>query len=355
MSEVLLFSALQPSRNRPASQCIRTPKRGRSRPFHGRTGIRSGKRSFIGASFYRRDVDGGARIRCMLRQQSFVDRKNAQIPRSAQERPCVPLRGEQLRTYGDEILTVAGLLNEGLLESEFVPFDSEMLSSLPDGDVHETEKHRFVRLGKKSRELLPALVRLMSRQEPLGEWSCQDVTTLRCGGSLIRLGRPELDVGCFEKVPAIRQLALIPHYSARGPNGAWLLRRGPTHPDVVAIANRHAFLSITNGGPDLVNACSNYWSSVRILELDESEEEAKKRLAGWQDPDDEPSKIIQMKGRELLELICGVDVIEVGDQQLAVNWAGRSYLEQEHAAAALPEIIAALPMLTCELGNTESG
>ncbi|MNJ80024.1 hypothetical protein D3C77_782530 [compost metagenome] len=78
-------------------------------------------------------------------------------------------------------------------------------------------------------------------------------------------------------------------------------------------------------------------------------------MAGWQDPDDEPSKIIQMKGRELLELICGVDVIEVGDQQLAVNWAGRSYLEQEHAAAALPEIIAALPMLTCELGNTESG
>ncbi|MDH4565161.1 hypothetical protein E8E95_00480 [Pseudomonas sp. BN414] len=261
--------------------------------------------------------------------------------RAARETDCIPLRDEQLRTYEDELLTVAGLLNEGRLESEFVAFDSAMLSPLPEEDVDETEQRRFAGLGKKSRDLLPALVRLMRRHEPLGEWSYKDVTTLHCGGSRIRLGRPELDVGCFDKSPAIRQLALIPHHSARGPNGAWLLRRGPAHPDVVAIANRSAFLSTTDGIPDLVGASGKYWGSVRILELDVSEENAKKRLAVWQEPDDEPSEVVEIKGRDLLGLICCVDVIEVGDQHFAVSWAGGSYLEQENAA--LSEIIAALP------------
>lgn len=277
---------------------------------------------------------------------------NPNAGRSARETDCIPLRGEQLRTYGDEMTAVARLLNEGWLESEFVAFDSEMLSPLLDGDVHETDKRRFVRLGKKSRELLPALVRLVGRQEPLGEWSCQDVTTLHCGGTLIRLGRPELDVGSIEVLPAIRQLALVPHYSARGPNGAWLLRRGPAHPDVVAITNRHAFLSITGGFPSLVSAGIDHWSSVRILELDESEAKAKERLAGWQDPDEEPLEIIEMKGCELLGLICCVDVIEVGDQWFAATWAGGRYLEQEHAT--LSEIVAALPVGTGEIGMPDT-
>ncbi|MCY1296995.1 hypothetical protein D9M70_464160 [compost metagenome] len=218
-----------------------------------------------------------------------------------------------------------------------------MLTPLPEGDVHETEQRRFARLGKKTRDLVPALVRLMRMHEPLGEWSYEDVTTLHCGGSRIRVGRPDLDVGCFDKSPAIRQLAIIPHYSARGPNGAWLLRRGPAHPDVIAFANRSAFLSTTDGVPDLVGASTKYWGSVRILELDESEENAKRRLAVWQDPDDEPSEIVEIQGRALLELICCVDVIEVGDQQFAVSWTGGHYLEQEHAT--LSELIAALPSM----------
>lgn len=270
--------------------------------------------------------------------------------RAVRETDCIPLRGEQLRTYGNEMLRVVELLNEGRLESEFVAFDSEMLSPLADGDIHASEMRQFKQLGKKSRELLPALVRLMDKQEPLGEWTFRDVTTLRCGGTLIRLGRPELDIRCFENALATRQLALIPHYSARGPNGAWLLRRGPMHPAMVAIANRHAFLSSTVGVPDLVDAGSDHWSVVRILEVDESETKAKERLAGWQDSDDEPSEIIEIKGHKLLELICCVDIIEIGGEYLAITWEGGRYLEK--GCSTLSEIIAALPMATSEFGIT---
>ena len=263
--------------------------------------------------------------------------------RAVRETDCIPLRNEQLRTYGNEMLDVARMLREGQLESEFIAFDREMFSPLPEGDIHESEKHHFVLLGKKSRELLPCLVRLMEVQEPLGEWSGDTSTTLHCGGTLIRLGMPALVVKCLEDDPSIRQLALVPHHSARGPNGAWLLRRGPTHPDVIAIYNRCAFLSVGDGCPDFIYAGSNYHCSLRILELFGSEAEAKERLADWQDPGEEPSDIVQMKGCEILNLISCVDIVQLGDQEFAVTWAGTSHLDLERATLA--EIVAALP--TC--------
>lgn len=274
---------------------------------------------------------------------------NPDAGRTARETDCIPLRNEQMRIYEGEMQSVAALIKDGSLESEFVPFGQQMLKPLVDSELGEARRRKFLTLGRKSREMLPALIRLMDSQEPYGEWSRQESTKFQCGGTVLHLGRPPLDVRCFEKALCIRQLALIPHLSARGPNGAWLIRRGPKDKDVASLSNRYAFTSCIDGAPELLYSSYDGWSEVRILELDRSKEDARQRQATWADIEKEPAEVVEVRGAKLLEFICSVDIIEMGEEQFAVTWAGRIYLERmsdsEHTIASLPEIIAVLPTL----------
>ncbi|WP_343350974.1 hypothetical protein [Pseudomonas sediminis] len=271
-----------------------------------------------------------------------VDHHAGRAPR---ETDCIPLRNEQLRAFNTSMEDVAQMMKEGLLESEFVPFDSLELSELSSDGIYEIEQ-RFVQLGKKSRELLPAILRLMSEREPLGEWHGENVTTLRYGGTQLRLGTPELNVSCFDDNPAIRQLALIPHRSARGPNGAWILRRGPSHPAVLAISNRYAYVSLIVGAPDLIHASGGF-QTVRVVELMSTEKAVLDRQKVWA-VDAELSEqfgISRVEGLELLCLISSVDVVETETGEFAITWSGASYLE-EYQITPLSELIASLPMKT---------
>lgn len=264
--------------------------------------------------------------------------------RAPRDTDCIPLRNEQLRAASTGMDEIAHMIKEGVLESEFIPFDSNMLSELSTSDFDDI-KRWFARLGKKSLELVPAIVRLMGVQEPLGEWSSRDVVTLHCGGTQLRLGTPELDISCFDDNPAIRQLALIPHRSARGPNGAWLLRRGPSHRAVTALSNRHAHVSLNGGEPDLIHASGGY-RTVRIVELLSTEEAVIERQAIWADDEDSSEQfgVSHVEGLELLNLISIADVVETETGEFAVTWAGASYLEVEKVAP-LSDVIANLPTI----------
>lgn len=145
--------------------------------------------------------------------------------RAARETDCIPFRDEQLRIYWGESLEVARLINEGLLESEFIQFDSEMLEPLTADGISTNAKYCFKDIGRKSRELIPVLIRLMRRLEPSGTWLAESNSVFHCGGTQIRIGRPAIPMYCLEGSTDIRQLVLIPHLSSRGPNGAWVLRQ----------------------------------------------------------------------------------------------------------------------------------
>jgi hypothetical protein len=200
--------------------------------------------------------------------------------RAARETDVIPLRGEQLRTYNNEYHEAVDMQRDGLWEWEFIEIGKEMLAPLPEDDNAEDVAY-FKRckpmMGRKSQELVPAIIKLMRAHEPFGSWSSVDShrSSFRCGGSELHLGRPALPINFFDYAPWVRQLVLIPHISGRGPNGAWVIRRGLEHPQRKALKGKHAYYLATSGRPDTIIYCdhSRYWPPEAI-ELFETREEA---------------------------------------------------------------------------------
>ncbi|AXP04302.1 hypothetical protein DZG01_15405 [Pseudomonas fluorescens] len=267
--------------------------------------------------------------------------------RAARETDAIPLRDEQLRTYNDEYHAAVDMQRDGLWEWELIDIGKEMLAPLPIEDNAEDVAY-FKRckpmMGRKSQELVPAIIKLMREHEPFGSWSSSNShwSNFRCGGSDIYLGRPALPINFFDYAPWVRQLILIPHISGRGPNGAWVIRRGPNHPHRIALKGKQAYYLTTSGRPDTI-ICSDhsrYWSPEAI-ELFETREEAQNLADQLADEDFEEQEIARAEGHDLLALLGLVDIVEIGGDQYAMTHAGALYLGKEKTG--FEELVAAFP------------
>ncbi|WGK92561.1 hypothetical protein [Pseudomonas migulae] len=271
--------------------------------------------------------------------------------RAARETDSIPLRPEQLYMEPERLQWLAAQEKEGLLEWEFVEFTAADLDPVPLEEISHRDK-KLLRIApmmaKKSQVLIPAIIRLMKKHERFGIWESSDSyrVKLDCGATALHLGRPVLPYNAFDDEPTIKQYVLIPHVSAKGPNGAWIIRRGPNHPDAQALANRHAYYLGSPGSPETVayrdrtKICS-----TEILELFNTQEEAEEFAAMLDEGDESPeTEIGRAEGLDLLSLFASVDVVEIGDHQLAITRAGAAYFERDKST--MDEIAAALPLAT---------
>jgi hypothetical protein len=271
--------------------------------------------------------------------------------RATRETDSIPLRPEQLYMEPERLQQLAAQEKEGLLEWEFVEITAADLEPVPTVDVSERDR-KLLRIapmmGKKSQVLVPALIRLMKKHEHFGVWRSSDSyrVTFRCGATALHLGRPSLPYNAFDDEPTIKQYVLIPHISSKGPNGAWIIRRGPNHPDVQALANRHAYYLGSPGSPDTVayGDTNKIWS-MELLELFNTHDDAKEFAAMLDEGNELPeTEIGRATGLDLISLFALVDVVEIGDHQLATTYAGARYFER--GKATMEEILAALPQMT---------
>ena len=270
--------------------------------------------------------------------------------RATRETDSIPLRAEQLYMEPERLHQLAAQEKEGLLEWEFVQITAADLEPVPAEEISERDK-KLLRMapmmGKKSQVLIPAIIRLMARYEPVGVWESSDSYRVRftCGATALNLGRPALPYNPFDDEPTIKQYVLIPHISRKGPNGAWIIRRGPHHPDTQALANRHAYYLGSPGSPQTVayRGLDKIWSA-EMLELFSTHEEAKEFAAMLDEGNETPdTEISRAEGIDLISLFALVDVVEIGDHQLVITHAGASYFEQDKAT--MSEIVAALPQV----------
>lgn len=268
--------------------------------------------------------------------------------RASRETDPIPLRDEQLRTYYNEYHEAVDMQRDGLWEWEFVEIDEQMLSPAAADDPAEDVAY-FKRcaptMGRKSQVLIPAIIKLMRQQEPFGSWSSANSsrTAFSCGSSELHLGRPGLPINFFEYSPWVRQLILIPHTSARGPNGAWIIRRGREHPARKALEGKHAYYLMSSGRPDIILYCDcSSYRPPEAIELLQSHEEAQELAAQFSDGDDfDAPEIGRAQGADLFALLGAVDIVEARGEQLALTHSGSSYLEQDKAT--LNELLAVLP------------
>jgi hypothetical protein len=272
---------------------------------------------------------------------------DAAAGRAKRDTDIIPLRTEQLHSDLDDLGTLVEEHAAGLLEWDFVEFNDELLAPIPEDQLSENEQSLYRRVydwGRKSQQLLSALVRLMREREPYGSWKHGFTarSTVSCGGTEIRVGRPSpWTKGSLDSELSIRQLALVPHLSTRGPNGAWLLRRGPKHPGVSALAARYAYYLTLDGKPSLISSSNANGREAMVLELFTSEADASDVVKSWKE-DDVNLDIALVREIGLLELTGLCDVIDIDGTELAVNWAGRLYTEQA-TTVTIQEVAARLP------------
>jgi hypothetical protein len=269
--------------------------------------------------------------------------------RAERETDSIPLRPEQLYMGPERLQELVAQEKEGLLEWEFVVITPADLVPIPTEGLSERDR-KLQRvapmMGKKSQVLVPAIIRLMAQHEHLGAWDASDSNRgkLVCGATTLHLGRPSLPYNPFNDEPTIKQYALIPHISAKGPNGAWIIRRGPTHLDVRTFDKKHAYYHSFEGFPEMVRYRdrSKFWSTD-LMQLFKTQEEAEE-FSAMLDEGNEPrqTSIGRAEGLELMSLFALVDIVEIGGQQLAMTHAGANYIEQEKAT--MDEIAVALPL-----------
>ncbi|MGL6246237.1 hypothetical protein [Pseudomonas sp.] len=270
---------------------------------------------------------------------------------ASRETDSIPLRPDQLYMEPERLQGLAAQEKQGLLEWEFVEFTPADLEPVPLEEISHRDK-KLLRIApmmaKKSQVLIPAIIRLMAKDDLFGVWESPDSyrVKLSCGATALHLGRPVLPYHAFDNDPTIRQYVLIPHISAKGPNGAWIIRRGPNNPDTHAFANRHAFYLGSPESPETVAYRDlNRISSTEVLELFNTHEEAKEFAAMLDEGNGLPeTEIGRAEGLDLISLFAMVDVVEIGDHQLAITHAGAAYFERDKAT--MEEIAAALPQVT---------
>ncbi|MBV4459205.1 hypothetical protein KVG96_14700 [Pseudomonas sp. COR58] len=284
---------------------------------------------------------------CDWRKQIASITPDPNTGRAERETDSIPLRAEQLYMAPERLKQLVAQEKEGIITWSFVEITQNDLAPIQATAISDRDR-KLIRvapiMGKKSQVLIPAIIRLMAKYSPFGDWDASESHRgrLRCGATVLHLGRPSLPHYPFDDEPTIEQFVLIPHISAKGPNGAWIIRRGPKHPDVQALARKHAFFLATAESPDKIQYRdhSKLWST-EILELFNSREEAEASAAEWDDGT--AREIRSANGLELISLFALVDVIEIGDHRLPITHSGASYFDR--GLATMEELLAALPSL----------
>lgn len=235
------------------------------------------------------------------------------------ETDVIPLRSEQLYHGSDVLEDIVRLKNEGVLDWRFLPFEA-----VPDpGPLTEIEE-RIIRVadgrwGKRTQQLIPYVLSYLRQRASQSNWETGigNSTEFTVAGVWVGMGRPWVPYKKLDELECSR-IALIPHFSRRGPNGLWEIRRGPQHPIEVAFSLVGAYvLAQSDRQPNIiVHVSQNGWSEGNLIELYARKEDAQTAAEEWAEdfPDEELRLAPQyLQGSDLLDVISLADILDVAD------------------------------------------
>jgi predicted nucleotidyltransferase len=265
--------------------------------------------------------------------------------RAARDIDALQLRGEQLAMDVEDLRQLVGLRDDGRLAWQFHSMANADLEPLVDDDISEQEGelleccNRW--LSKQSRQLAPAIVRFLRMMDPsLHAVEYLDQTSFLCGGIEFRLGRPAFRPAEFDR-PNRWQVALVPHWSARGPNGILLLRRGLRHPLMLQLKGLRPFLSAEDDA-GVLNATNEEQDRAKVLPLFTRREDAQEFEDGFLEEGEASTPVRQIANQEeLLRAFATVDVVEVDGVDFPLTHGGLRY-SQLKGLATIEQIAVAL-------------
>ncbi len=256
--------------------------------------------------------------------------------RHARPMDVIPLDPRRLRMSFEDRDAIPAAVANGRLAVRWRAVDA-----IPALDPELAEWADRAARGKDARQVLPLVV------EELRRWGGN--AEIRRGWGPFRSGRAfegmgvllsierwrhghdELDrVGC-------RALVVVPHWTARGPNGVLVVTRGPNHPLVAAFREVEGWS--VGGGVLRANVDRVNGRQVRVQEVFTSRTAAEEHAA-WLE-EDFPGRVEAVErvtGPQLLDAIDRADVVRIDmGADIAVSWEGECHLEAVDPRAGLGE------------------
>jgi hypothetical protein len=260
---------------------------------------------------------------------------NPKAGRAEREVDAIPFHAEQLQAEHEALEELVELRDQGIVEWDFMQIDDAALIPIPAEELSASER-RLIRIthdwGRKSLKLVPAMISLMSARESFGQWYSTGFggrSLVRCGGTEIRYGSPPV-YSLFDDGLITKRVALIPHLRAKGPNGAWFIRRGLNHPDIRDLSTTKAYYLTHSEEPDIFymhEPDALYPRELAILQLFTSRPDAQYYADILSN--DGVVKVMVANGAELMKLTGLCDLIEIYDFQLPVTWRAARYAKRE--------------------------
>jgi DNA polymerase beta catalytic subunit len=260
--------------------------------------------------------------------------------RFARKEDAIPLRAEQYDVSEESLKDMLDRYEKGEITWRFVPFEGKaVLENLSELEEHLLQRRLW---GKKTQALIPHMLRyLRSLNLKPGKTDNWHRSVIELAGTRFALGKPVPDISDLDTDRRSR-VCLIPHFSRRGPNGIWEIRRGANHPLELRFAKLEAFTFERDGILDFIQVFPQKWwgpfDHATVVEMFSSEAEAAVNLEQMLERDEfmqELARVRRLQGSELLDVIAQVDAVELlgeSPEVFTLTTEGARVLEAQFSA-----------------------
>ena len=260
--------------------------------------------------------------------------------RFARKIDALPLRSEQLYAEIDALEKVVDLKNDDILDWMWAPVSNFNLDSTYWSDTAVSFYERIKsHSGKKSREAMRFVIDWFQVNDPIQTWKYDHSS--RAGffinGNYIHVGRPSIDLKRLDH-HSCSGLMLVPHFTKRGPNGIWIIRRGRKHKlekmfrDICVYSLKWKDQSIA-----IVQVISD-WRKIHLIDLFRKQTDADlfaREISEEKEPDYFSSEV---SGNELLRIISLVDQVEIDGVVYAISLDGTWFDDEEFTRPEAAEL-----------------
>lgn len=278
---------------------------------------------------------------------------NPNAGRFARAGDVLPFRSEQDGLNLEQREMLAEMHEKGIFNWRFIPL-STVPQVLTPSEVQTSEPREAWVLqcyGDRSamrKTLLPVVLgfarQLAEQYCPGAKVQCGSGEEIRVGGIQLQVGSLNLQTETLSSYDTTA-VAFIPALSTRGPNGFWLIERGPNHPLVKALAGAQAWVHVdAQGELCLVNSVTFAEAGLEreavLLEVFSSQQEAQEWANQLYEDDDHPDRDafrsypMLIEGQELLQAISGADVVQpYSDAHIPLTRRGERFCEGDEAVS----------------------
>lgn len=229
--------------------------------------------------------------------------------RFSRKTDIIPLRPKQLGMIQDEMLEIVKLIENGYLASTFIPFEGKMEEDLAAKKALP-EVFKNYETAKNNAKAIPDIVRILESIGPKEEWRLEYSRGLMYGGTSIQIGKKNPNIERLMR-SGFYAVAIVPTPTQWGPNGIWMLERGPNHPDIVKINERKIFMVFEDEKPEYINEWDDF-IETKTLEVFTSKEGAEEYLKLWiEDGLDYKSEVAEIIGPKSLSYFAAAEKVYV--------------------------------------------